>query len=76
MFYEALLSSAIRQQGKSKRVFQENKARQIFRKTNISYPLIRTHYFSRFIFCWHFTRLKPHERTLQNKLGEYWSYCT
>ena len=28
--------------GISKRVFQENKARQIFRKTNISYPLIRT----------------------------------
>ena len=27
----------------SKRMFQENKARQIFRKTNISYPLIRTH---------------------------------
>ena len=26
----------------SKRVFQENKAAQIFRKTNISYPLIRT----------------------------------
>ena len=26
----------------SKRVFQENKARQIFRKTNISYLLIRT----------------------------------
>ena len=26
----------------SKRVFQENKARQIFRKTNIYYPLIRT----------------------------------
>ena len=26
----------------SKRVFQENQARQIFRKTNISYPLIRT----------------------------------
>ena len=26
----------------SKRMFQENKARQIFRKTNISYPLIRT----------------------------------
>ena len=25
----------------SKRVFQENKARQIYRKTNISYPLIR-----------------------------------
>ena len=26
----------------SKRVFQENKIRQIFRKTNIFYPLIRT----------------------------------
>ena len=26
----------------SKRMFQENKAWQIFRKTNISYPLIRT----------------------------------
>ena len=26
----------------SERVFQENKACQIFRKTNISYPLIRT----------------------------------
>ena len=26
----------------SKRVFQENKATQIIRKTNISYPLIRT----------------------------------
>ena len=26
----------------SKRVFQENKARQLFRKTNISYPLIDT----------------------------------
>ena len=25
-----------------KRVFQENKARQIFQKTNVSYPLIRT----------------------------------
>ena len=27
---------------KLKRVFQENKARQIFRKTSISYPLVRT----------------------------------
>ena len=27
----------------SKRVFQENKARQIFRKMNISYPLIHTY---------------------------------
>ena len=26
----------------SKRVFQENKALQIFRKTNMSYPFIRT----------------------------------
>ena len=26
----------------SKRVFQENKARQIFRKTNISFPQVRT----------------------------------
>ena len=26
-----------------KQVFQENKACQIFRKTKISYPLIRTH---------------------------------
>ena len=26
----------------SKRMFQENKARQTFRKTNISYPLVRT----------------------------------
>ena len=26
----------------SKRMLQENKARQTFRKTNISYPLIRT----------------------------------
>ena len=26
----------------SKQVFQENKVHQIFRKTNISYPLIRT----------------------------------
>ena len=29
-----------------KRVFQENKARQIFRKTNISYPPIRTRTFA------------------------------
>ena len=26
----------------SRRVFQENKVRQIFQKTNISHPLIRT----------------------------------
>ena len=26
----------------SKQVFQENKARQIFERTNVSYPLIRT----------------------------------
>ena len=29
----------------SKRVLQKHKARQIFRKLNISYPLIRTHAF-------------------------------
>ena len=31
--------------GISKRLFQENKARQIFRKTNFSYLLIRTRAF-------------------------------
>ena len=31
----------------SKRVFQENKVRQIFRKMNISYPLIRTRAFTK-----------------------------
>ena len=43
--YHTLHSLFHRQKGKgriSKRLFQENKARQIFRKTNISYPLIRT----------------------------------
>ena len=41
----------------SKRVLQENKARQIFRKTNIFYPLIRTggkkcSFFGKFgVFC-------------------------
>ena len=36
-------SAVIKAKGRIlKRVFQENKARQIFRKTNISYPLIRT----------------------------------
>ena len=42
-FFQVLLSSVISQKFRiSKRVFQEKKARQIFRKTNISYPLIRT----------------------------------
>ena len=36
-------SSVIRQKGESQNgCFQKTKARQIFRKTNISYPLIRT----------------------------------
>ena len=35
-------SPVVRQRGISKRVFQENKAHQIFRKTNIYYPLIHT----------------------------------
>ena len=37
----------------SKRVLQENKARQIFRKTNISYPLIR---FSENLACFVFLK--------------------
>ena len=37
-----IILSVIRQKGE-KRVFQENKTRQIFRETNISYPMIRTH---------------------------------
>ena len=37
----------------TKRVFQENKARQILRKTNISYPLIRTRTFFVFRKIWH-----------------------
>ena len=37
----------------SKQVFQENKARQIFRKTNISYPLIR---FSENLACFVFLK--------------------
>ena len=39
----------------SKRVFQENKARQIFRKTIISYSLIRTRIFRKIcsaLFSW------------------------
>ena len=36
------LTGGIMEIFKGKRVFQGNKARQIFRQTNISYPLIRT----------------------------------
>ena len=35
-------SSVVRQKGESQNMFQENKARQIFRKTNIFYHLICT----------------------------------
>ena len=35
----------------SKQVLQENKAHQIFRKTNISYPMIRTHAWHALFFC-------------------------
>ena len=42
----------------SKRVFQENKTRQIFRETNISYPLIRTHN----LFSWNTLALLPYYR--------------
>ena len=49
-----------RQKGGSKRMFQENKARQIFRKTNISYPLIRTRFLEtpvlRFALLAHYRR--------------------
>ena len=38
-FFEIICNKAKRRI--SKQVFQENKARQIFRKTNISYPLLR-----------------------------------
>ena len=37
----------------SKRVLQENKARQIFQKMNISYPLIRTRLYDLyFVLCY------------------------
>ena len=39
----------------SKWVFQENKTRQIFRETNISYPMIRTHN----LFSWNILALLP-----------------
>ena len=42
----------------SKRVFQENKTRQIFRETNISYPLVRTHN----LFSWNTLALLPYYR--------------
>ena len=40
----------------SKRVFQENKARQIFRKTKISYPSIRTLPYCRLYFVFNVQR--------------------
>ena len=42
----------------SKWVFQENKTRQIFRETNISYPLICTHN----LFSWNTIALLPYYR--------------
>ena len=45
MCYNMSISHVVGNKAKgriSRRVFQENKACQIFRKTNISYPLIRT----------------------------------
>ena len=38
-----LQTSGNKGKGRISKRLQENKARQIFRKTNISYPLIRTH---------------------------------
>ena len=52
----------------SKRVFQENKALQIFRKTKISYPLIRTRF-----------ALLPYYRRLLDISWEYgneWVKCS
>ena len=41
--FERITSSVIKQKDESQKgLFQENKARQIFRKTNIFYALIRT----------------------------------
>ena len=40
----------------SKRVFQENKSRQIFRKTNISYPLICTRTWVKKLACFIFLK--------------------
>ena len=42
----------------SKRVFQQKKTRQIFRETNISYPLVRTHN----LFSWNTLALLPYYR--------------
>ena len=41
----------------SERVFQENKVRQIFRKTKISYPLIRTHETSTLVLSYEFWKI-------------------
>ena len=49
----------------SKRLFQENKARQIFRKSNISYPLIRTRNVLRYAPVLRFALL-PYNRQLQS----------
>ena len=43
LFTDNCIPSVIRQKGESQNGCLENKARQIFQKTNISYPLIRTH---------------------------------
>ena len=40
----------------SKRVFQENKARQIFRKTNISYPPKKCSFFMENLVCFVFLK--------------------
>ena len=63
----------------SKRVFQENKACQIFRKTNISYPLIRTRVWVAFckiwrvLFSWN-TRFKIGPFALLPTIGVVISY--
>ena len=57
----------------SKRVFQENKAHQIFRKTNISYPLIRS-----FSLCFlgtpvlRFALFPYYRRIASNRISASW----
>ena len=50
-------------------MFQENKARQIFRKTNNSYPLIRT----RTIFSFQFLFVQRNkEKVVEAFFSNYW----
>ena len=61
----------------SKRVFQENKTRQIYRKTNISYQGVRNVCFSENLTCFVFlkTRLKIRPFTLLPTNSPYFLVC-